>query len=92
MGVIMAWLMTPMLRPRLATISATSPRQAMPAPTWAHSIPRKPHSRAPRPQPMTLDKMAVASSSSAKTASCPFRGGSSTLTPMPAKNTGVSSR
>ena len=37
-------------------------------------------------------KMAVASSSSAKTASCPFREGSSTLTPMPAKNTGVSSR
>ena len=88
----MVWLSTPMLSPRLATIKATSPRQAMPVPTWMHSSPRKPQSLAPRPQPMTLDRTATASSNNENTASPPFSSGSSTLMPMLAKNTGVSSR
>ena len=81
-----------MAAPLLATISATSPRQAMPRPTCRLSLQSKPHTLAPRPQPTSFERMAVSTSSRANTPICQVMEGSDTFSPMLAKNTGVSSR
>ena len=91
-GVIIAGDSTPIERPRLATISATSPRQAMPTPTWMLSRVVNWHALAPRPQPRSFEMIETSSSKIEKTTMPPVRPVICTLIPMLAKNTGVSRR
>lgn len=84
--------MSPIAMPLLATINATSPRQAMPKPTCTHWRLVNPQSFAPSPQPISLETTATSTIITAKSTIAASILGSTTLMPMLAKKIGVSSR
>ena len=79
---------SPRADPLSATISATSPREIIPIPTWNASFPVHPHIFAPSPHPTTLLKMAITSRMIAKIQMLASIPPSVTLRPTLAKNTG----
>ena len=72
-------------------IKATSPREIIPTPTRKALVFGHPHSLAPSPQPITLDKIATIQMTIVKETIIKFICGKTTFNPMFAKNNGDNS-